>query len=390
MKRSFFGFLSLAFAAAAPSSWGAAPPTAKNTTTAATVTDSVQRGLKWLASTQGRNGGWGQDGGETSFVRQGERLETAGNDVANTAVAVLAFIHAGHTPDRGQYAPQVRRGLEFILTSIEQSPAEGLAITSVRDTQIQRKLGPFIDTFLSSSLLSELEGSLRDPALANRTRAALRKCVAKIEKNQQSDGSWNSSGGWAPVIGTSLASRSLHKAKDRGIAVDDKVMARVDTYTRQNVAYASAPAPVTTRGIGVTTTTAARVGAAPPVALYQAAQALEQMTRSESSRKANDKEIREMKSQLNDASYVRGFGSMGGEEFFSYLNISESLRRTGGQEWHNWNEKMKAQLVGLQNNDGTWAGHHCITGRVSVTGAALLTMLVDQQSGPARQTVKAR
>ena len=48
---------------------------------------AVLKGAQWLASVQGRDGGWGQDGGETSYIRQGERLESNGNDVANTAVA---------------------------------------------------------------------------------------------------------------------------------------------------------------------------------------------------------------------------------------------------------------------------------------------------------------
>jgi len=322
-----------------------------------TAPEAVQRGLRWLVSTQGRDGGWGQDGGETSFVRTGERLEHTGNDVANTAVAVLALLHAGHSPERGQYAAHSRRGLEFILKSIEQSPAAGLAVTDAHDTQIQRKLGPYIDTFLSSMLLSELETRVQDPKLAARVRVSLKKCVSKIEQNQQQDGSWNSSGGWAPVIGTSMASRSLSKAKERGVAVDDKVMARVDKYTRENLESKSAS----------------------PVALYQGAQALEQMTRNEVGRKKNAAEIRQMTAQLSDAQYVRGFGSMGGEEFFSYLNISESMKRAGGKPWNDWNEKIKSQLVQLQNQDGTWAGHHCITGRVSVTGAAILTLMVDQQ-----------
>jgi hypothetical protein len=317
--------------------WGAGPGTAP---------EAVQRGLRWLVSTQGRDGGWGQDGGGAQ-----------GNDVANTAVAVLALLHAGHSPERGQYAAYARRGLEFILNSIEQAPAAGLAVTGTRDTQIQRKLGPYIDTFLSSTLLSELDTRVQDPKLAARVRASLRKCVAKIEQNQQQDGSWNAPGGWAPVIGTSMASRSLNKAKDRGMVVDDKVMARVDKYTRENLANKSAS----------------------PVALYQGAQALEQMTRTEGGRKKNEAEIRQMTAQLSDAQYVRGFGSMGGEEFFSYLNISESMKRAGGKPWHDWNEKIKSQLVQLQNQDGTWAGHHCITGRVSVTGAAILTLMVDQQ-----------
>ena len=35
------------------------------------------------------------------------------------------------------------------------------------------------------------------------------------------------------------------------------------------------------------------------------------------------------------------------------------------------------KIVRLQNNDGTWAGHHCITGRVAVTSAAILNLAVD-------------
>src|ERR1043165_5425927 len=126
------------------------------------VDASVAKAIKWLVSVQGRDGGWGQDGGETSFVRTGERLESNGNDVANTAVATLALVHAGSTPVKGEYRTQVKRGVEFILRSVEQSPEQGLAVTQVTGTQIQRKLGPFIDTFLTSTLLSELDGNMGD------------------------------------------------------------------------------------------------------------------------------------------------------------------------------------------------------------------------------------
>jgi hypothetical protein len=36
----------------------------------------------------------------------------------------------------------------------------------------------------------------------------------------------------------------------------------------------------------------------------------------------------------------------------SYLNIGESMKR-GRQAGHDWNEKIKSQLVQLQNQDGT-------------------------------------
>jgi hypothetical protein len=34
----------------------------------------------------------------------------------------------------------------------------------------------------------------------------------------------------------------------------------------------------------------------------------------------------------------------------------------------------------MQNQDGTWAGHHCITGRVAVTSAAILMLVADREN----------
>ena len=75
-----------------------------------------------------------------------------------------------------------------------------------------------------------------------------------------------------------------------------------------------------------------------------------------------------------------GFGSVGGEEFFSYLNLSDGLRRAGGPEWTKWHAELTDRILKMQNEDGTWAGHHCITGRVAVTSAAILNLMVDHES----------
>jgi hypothetical protein len=338
---------------------------------------SVEKAARWLASVQGNDGGWGQDGGEKSFVRQGERLESSGNDVANTAVATMALIATGSTPVKGEYREQVRHGIDFVLKHVEDSPDQGLALSTLTGTQIQRKLGPYIDTFLSSMLLSEVDGTMGDKKSEARVRGSLQKCVAKIEKNQLKDGSWNLAGGWAPILGTSMASRSLFVAQQKGVAVDGATMARVETYTANSVAEV-AVAPV---GSGLplygrsmpTSVSMASAG----VPLYQRAQALEQMTRTPGDRKKNERDIKNLAKEISDPRVIAGFGSMGGEEFFSYLNVSDSLHRTGGPEWVAWNDRIKTQLVKLQNEDGTWAGHHCITGRVAVTSAAILTILAD-------------
>jgi hypothetical protein len=116
------------------------------------------------------------------------------------------------------------------------------------------------------------------------------------------------------------------------------------------------------------------------VPLYKDAQTLEQLSRTDADRKKNAGKINAITAQLADKQFVSGFGSIGGEEFFSYLNISDSLHRTGGPAWEKWDRDIKTKIVKLQNEDGTWAGQHCITGRVAVTSAAILTLLSDRDA----------
>jgi hypothetical protein len=342
-------------------------------TAPAPVSTAVDKAARWLVSVQGADGGWGQDGGAASSARPGERLESSGNDVANTAVAALALLQAGK-----QYEPQVERALAFVLQRIEASPADGLAITDRQGTQIQRKLGPYIDTFLASMLMSQIDGRASTPALNARVRKALQKTVAKIEKHQQSDGSWNIAGGWAPVLGTSMASRSLFEAKNRGVAVDADVLKRADTYTVTALSTPSSTATGVAGRSGARGVAAAAPAEAAGVPLYQNAQALEQLSRTAADRAQNAKQITAIQGQLASASFVSGFGSMGGEEFFSYLNISDSMKRVGGDAWPKWHADITQKILALQNNDGTWAGHHCITGRVAMTSAAMLNLTVDR------------
>ena len=103
---------------------------------------AVAKGLKWLVSVQGKDGGWGQDGGETSYVRQGERLESNGNDVANTAVVAEALLQTGTTVTRGEYREPLQRAVDFVLKHVEQSPVDGLAGNRPAGDADPAKAGP--------------------------------------------------------------------------------------------------------------------------------------------------------------------------------------------------------------------------------------------------------
>jgi len=96
----------------------------------------------------------------------------------------------------------------------------------------------------------------------------------------------------------------------------------------------------------------------------------------------NEAATKGMLKRLDDKQSIAGFGNNGGEEFLSYMNISESLLAKGGKEWQSWDKSICENLQRVQNDDGSWSGHHCITGRTFCTAAALLTLMADRAPVP--------
>ncbi len=94
--------------------------------------------------------------------------------------------------------------------------------------------------------------------------------------------------------------------------------------------------------------------------------------------------------KLDDKQFLAGFGSNGGEEFLSYLNIGESLVVKGGDNWKSWDKSIIENLNRVQNSDGSWSGQHCITGRTFCTSAALLVLTVDRAPSAISEQMKRR
>jgi len=391
------------------------------------LSDATKKGLEWLVKQQKENGGWGQGGGWRisgqgaggGRVEGKEVVDPA--DVGNTCFAVLALVRAGNTPKEGPYAKNVAKGVEFICAHVEKSDDKTLYVTDVRDTQLQSKIGPYVDTFLVSMVLSELKGKMPDAKFEKRMLASLGKTVDKMAKNQKADGTFAGNIGWASVLSQGLANKGFARASQAGIALPKVAIDRVQGQVASN--FDSKSGGFKSGGVGT-----GKSGDAPTagpsdagVGIYTASsnltnvadvsnalrqkeqQAREIIAKPDASKEDKEKARDELKTvqkdvdknetlrkeataavvkQLEQPAFVRGFGSNGGEEFLSFMNLGEALLLKGGAEWEKWDKSMTDTVNRAQDKDGSWSGHHCITGKTFCTAGALLVLMADRTPIP--------
>ena len=378
-------------------------PTTSPTTAPATrpitpkeLSANVKKGLDRLVNTQLDSGGWGQ-GEEAARMRGQQEQSRDVANVADTCAACLALMRAGSTASDGPHAKNVQRAVGFVCSELEQSDYDSLDVTQQKGTRLQSKLGPHIDTFMAALLLAEVRNSMPDQSSRLRVEAALEKVLAKIGKNQKDDGSFVQ-GGWAPVLAQGMCAKAINRAAQNGAKVDERIRERAEKYAQGQYDQKS-------KSFGG--------GGSAGVALYAASANLGAMKDSDDTNTKMEGELREQAAspatapaqrqaaqdklqmidqnrqqmaaargavaeQLNDPRFIAGFGSNGGEEFLSYMNIGETLIATGGEAWEKWDKSITENLTRIQNEDGSWSGQHCITGRTFCTAAAIMTLTVDR------------
>ncbi len=328
-----------------------------NNVTDKDIIHTRKQGADWLVSIQKDNGGWGAGDWGTDSVQ-------APADVATTSIVVLALIRDAAGSDRHEDA--IVRGVRYVTQVVEKSPKDSARLAVPEGTQPQYKLGQLVDTHMAAMMLGEVAGTLDDQT--NRmVDGAHRTVIRKVQLAQNDDGSFDSNG-WAPVLSTSIAAQSLDRAIELGVEVDDEVMERNDRYQAAQVD--SSGSFDTSAGAGVDLYAAATTLRGNAQAKRRAPKASARAEEAEEAQAAAQTRI------AGDSSgqLFAGFGSIGGEEMLSYMMISDTLAEEGGDDWKSWQPKVGAYLVGTQNNDGSWAGHHCITSRTFTTAAAMMTL----------------
>lgn len=361
------------------------------------VERAIRGGLSWVIKAQHPSGGWGSGSHHRQDVMDPHAVQA---DPATTSMVTMGLLRSGHSLTKGEYTNPMRRALTFLLESVESSSPQSGTITSLTGTQIQSKLGANIDVILTSQFLSNLlDGHLDfDPALRERVRRANGVCINKIQRNMDSDGSIRGSG-WAGVLQSSFATNAMEAAQAQGVAVDDKALEKARQFQKNN--YNAKTGDVNTDlGAGVmlySVTGSARASAKEARRVEEemdkakkdgrlsqqaapSASNLEKLgyTREEAAKYATAYEVYQsakVKSQQSEV--LEGFGNNGGEEFLSYLQTGESMIIGKDNAWKKWYDTCSGRLLQIQNNDGSWNGHHCITSPVFCTATVLLILAVN-------------
>lgn len=372
--------------------------------------NEVGKGLAWLAKAQNSDGGWGQGGGWRVNRQEGQSGRVEGNeipdpsDIGNTSIALQAFLRAGTKLDAGEHSEVAAKAAAYLLAQLEADKDDSLYVTALRDTQLQSKIGAYVDTFLAAQILADLKDRFPDAVDEKRREFLLDKVVAKIQKHQKEDGAFADNKGWASTLSQGICSKALNVAFAAGAKVD---LAALERDHKQNAAGLDRASGVVVAGevadagieiyrysaklggmTGFSVNNAGRRDglekkvADPTASKPEIEKAKEELAKIDEADADQKVLLKQVAARANEQGFVAGFGNKGGEEFISYMSIGEALRVEGGEEWKKWDESMTKTIHGAQNEDGSWTGQHCITGRTFCTASALMVLMTDRAPAP--------
>ncbi len=312
--------------------------------------EAVARGLAWLQRHQRADGSWSFDhihGPDCDCTEPG-RLENCPNGA--TAMALLAFLGAGHTHEEGDYRSEVQLGLDFLRKHGARAP-KGINFSA--DPQGQ---GNFYAHALATIALAEALAMTSDEELRPPTAGA----VEFIAASQHSGGGWRyfpGQPGDTSVVAWQVM--ALKSAQSSRIAVPAKVLKSVDRFLGTVQSDASS-----------------RYGYMPGRRATPSMTAAGLLCRMYLGWGA---ESSPLKSGIR---FLAELGPSPDDMYYNYY-ATQVLHHAGGPEWDRWNETMREDLVRSQirggHADGSWDvsdPHGFAGGRLYMTTLCILTLEV--------------
>ena len=273
----------------------------------------------------------------------------------------LAMMAQGSTPIEGPRSRELRKIVSYLLRVVEVMPNDD--ITQESGTQLQNKIGRHAHSFFAGVFLSEVlgEGYEIEPV-----RRALRRVVRAIVDMQTPDGHWGNQS-WAPTLGTVMGWVALRAAHYAGMKVGkspETTARHLEEQMTQTLAQESGSWMHTLYKNATGIRVLYAIGKdKDPIAAKAFADVLRLIQ------------------QDNTA-----FSQAGGEEYLAFHLITETMLQKGGADWKTWFPTARDRVVAVQNADGSWTGHHCITSRTFCTSAAILVLSAPNRYLPISQS----
>jgi hypothetical protein len=304
---------------------------------------AVQLGLDWLARHQQSDGSW-------SFQHGPDDPGYLVCPTGATGLALLAFLGAGNTHQKGRYSNEVSRGLNYLLRNLEETNQGGwLQGTGIATMYVQG----ICTTALCEAYTMSKDEKLRRPA---------QLAVDFIVNAQDPEG-----GGWryrVPQAGdTSVVGwqvMALTSARIAELKIHPRVLPKVSGFLQRVQANGGGYYGYTHPGSVRNSTTAVGL-------LCRMYLGREQTNRGL---------IRGMKNLSN-------WGPNSWDMYYSYYGTM-AMHHWGGAQWERWNNDMRKALVDSQEQEGDAAGswptdrsvHADTGGRLYTTCLSILTLEV--------------
>jgi hypothetical protein len=309
----------------------------------AETTEAIEKGIAWLAAEQLDNSGrW-----PTSPTRY---------QMSITAMAGLALLAHGDTPDSGKHMREVRKAVEWVLTSQKREPVDrwdGLLFDgSERFDEQDRVMHGHGFALL---FLAEAYGQTRDPQLRERMHEAISRGVRLTEKTITRDGGWfytpDSQRDEGSVTVTQIP--ALRSARNAGISVDANTIERAVTYIKSSqqedggvkytLKWGKASAALTAAGVTV---------------LHGAG---------EYHGPAIEKGYGYLREKVNTDPNSGPFF------YYEHFYMAQAMFQRGGPEWANYFPAIRRELLALRRGQPYWETPS-VYGRSYATANALLIL----------------
>jgi hypothetical protein len=193
----------------------AAPPPTEDVVIVDAATEQIIQGaLRWLAAQQQADGSWS--------VASGRRGE---HPVAMTGYVLMAYMACGHLPEEGEFARQVRTGMDFLL---DQIGVDG-QYRGVDGGKYMYNHG------IATIALGEVYGQTRHPGIREKLERTIRLIVSTQSDRDRHKGGWRYQPrpADADISVTVLQVVALRAAKNAGLDVPQQTIDDAVDYVRR-------------------------------------------------------------------------------------------------------------------------------------------------------------